>query len=516
MGGTVIEMPLYTKRNVNSGSADIDNEASEKRSSIHAILVRSRAAQTAWAETPLQDRLRILRKARGLVAASSRELASSIPLSQPSSLSRNLADTLVAEVLPLEEASRFLENQASSLLRAKKLGRHGRPVWMRKLHSEIHRVPLGVVLLIAPSNYPLFLPGVQALQALVAGNAVLWKPAHGGQECAHALASILTSAGLPSDLLQVLDPSLDAGLAAMRAGVDKVFLTGHADTGRAVMQELASTLTPSVMELSGCDAVFILPGADLERVAQALSFGMRLNGSATCMAPRRVFATQSIIDDLLYRLLPKLDGQPLVELSPRTCILLDLMLKDAVRRGAVIVKDGRVNARYPLNCVTPTVVALAQPGQAIMETDIFAPLLAFCAVPDQTSALAAHGQCSYALTAAVFGPPKDAAQFASRVRAGTVLINDLIVSTADPRVPFGGRGSSGFGVTRGAEGLLEMTAVKTILRQTSQSLRPYAQTTEQHEPFFSGFIEAMHAGSFTARLRGFKKLFTAARKLENK
>jgi aldehyde dehydrogenase (NAD+) len=511
MGGTVIEMPLYTKRNVNGAGVDIDQSAS-----IGAILVRSRAAQTAWAATPLKDRLCILKKARGIMALSSCELAASIPLSQPSSLSRNLADTLVAEVLPLAEASRFLENQAPSLLRARRLGSHGRPVWMSNLHSEVHRVPLGVVLIIAPSNYPLFLPGVQALQALAAGNAVLWKPAQGGQECAHKLSRILTSAGLPSDLLQVLDPSLDAGLAAMRAGVDKVFLTGHADTGRAVMQELASTLTPSVMELSGCDAVFVLPGADLERVAQALSFGMRLNGSATCMAPRRVFATPRIIDELLYRLLPKLDGLPWVELSLRVRGLLDFLLKDAEQRGAVIVKDGRVNARFPSNSVTPTVVKLAHPGQAIMETDIFAPLLAFCAMSDDAAALAAHEQSPYSLTAAVFGPPRDAAQFAGKVRAGTVLINDLIVSTADPRVPFGGRGFSGFGVTRGAEGLLEMTAVKTILRQTSQSLRPYAQTTKQHEPFFSGFIEVMHAGSLKARLRGLKKLFSTARKLENK
>jgi aldehyde dehydrogenase (NAD+) len=495
---------------VNSG-ADID-----KSTSIATILDRSRVAQTAWSATPLKHRLGILRKARGIIAASSLELAATIPLSQPSSLSRNLADTLVAEVLPLAEASRFLENQAPSLLRARRLGSHGRPVWMSKLHSEVHRVPLGVVLIIAPSNYPLFLPGVQALQALAAGNAVLWKPAYGGEQCAQELARILTSAGLPNDILQVLDASVDAGLAAMRAGVDKVFLTGHADTGRAVMQELASTLTPSVMELSGCDAVFVLPGADLERVAQALSFGMRLNGSATCMAPRRVFATQRIIDDLLYRLLPKLDGQPSVALSPRVRSLLDLLLEDAEQCGAVIVKDGRANARFPSNSVTPTVVKLAQPGQAIMDADIFAPLLAFCAVPDQPSALAAHQQCPYSLTAAVFGPPKDAAQLAVKVRAGTVLINDLIVSTADPRVPFGGRGSSGFGVTRGAEGLLEMTAVKAVLRQTSDSLRPYAQTTRQHEPFFSAFIEAMHAGSLKARLRGFKNLFMAARKLENK
>ncbi len=76
---------------------------------------------------------------------------------------------------------------------------------------------------------------------------------------------------------------------AIAAGVDKVFLTGSAATGTAVLHQLAPHLTPAVMELSGCDAVFVLPGADLDRTVAALAFGLRLNGSATCMAPRRLF-----------------------------------------------------------------------------------------------------------------------------------------------------------------------------------------------------------------------------------
>jgi acyl-CoA reductase-like NAD-dependent aldehyde dehydrogenase len=469
----------------------------------------ARSAQTAWANLPLKKRLHIIRSLRHLIADNAVELASSIT-NGSSAQNRNTADSLVAEVLPLAEACRFLEREARTILQSQTLGSEGRPVWLRGVESEVHRVPLGVILVIAPSNYPLFLPGVQALQALAAGNAVLWKPASGSDRVALHLARLFAEAGLPKNVLQVLDADIDAGSDAIRAGVDKIFLTGHANTGRAVMHQAAETLTPSVMELSGCDAVFVLPGADLKRVAEALAFGLRLNGSATCMAPRRVFATSTLTQQLLALLLPGTERLPAAKLSTKAATLLNEIVTDAVVNGAVLIRDGR-QGLY----ATPTILTGVRPEEAIMQTDVFAPLLAFCPVLHDDEALKAHAACPYALTAAVFGPPQHAEALAARIHAGTVLINDLIVSTADPRVPFGGRGASGFGVTRGREGLLEMTAVKTIIRQTSRSLRPYAQTGAKHIAFFENFIQAIHSRSLGARFTAARKLIASARKVED-
>ena len=470
---------------------------------------RARAAHLSWSRVPLKARLQIIRKARHHIADACVELASSI--TEASAVAnRNVADSLVAEVLPLAEACKFLEREAEAILQPQRLGRKGLPIWLHGVHSEVHHVPLGVVLLIAPSNYPLFLPGVQALQALVAGNAVLWKPAIGGERAARMFARLLTDAGLPDSVLQIMPVDIGSGVEAIQQGVDKIFLTGHADTGRAVMHQAAEVLTPSVMELSGCDAVFIFAGADLTRVVEALAFGLRLNGSATCMAPRRVFATESIIREVLQQLLPFAEVMAPARVSAEAAQLLVEVVDDASRRGAMIVRDGRRGLT-----ATPTLVTAVRPDDSIMRTDIFAPLLAFCAVADQHAALRAHAACPYALTAAVFGPEKQATEFAGRIRAGTVLINDLIVSTADPRVSFGGRGESGFGVTRGREGLLEMTAVKTIIRQTSRSLRPYALTGEKHIAFFQNFIQAMHSRSLAGRIAGARRLVSSARTLED-
>lgn len=339
---------------------------------------------------------------------------------------RSAAESLSAEVLPLAEACRFLEREAAGLLAPRRLGARGRPVWLFGVAAEVRREPFGTVLIVGPSNYPLLLPGVQALQALTAGNAVLVKPAPGCSAPMERLADWLAEAGLPDGLFQLLDESPDAVSDAIAAGIDKLVLTGSAGTGRAVARQLGEALVPSTMELSGNDAVFVLPGADLGTVARALAFGLRLNGSATCIAPRRVFV-------------------------PRA---LAAALEDAMTRSVAAIPPAAV----PL----PLIVADARPGMALLREELFAPILSLVPVRDMAEALEAAAQSPYALGASVFGPEAEACALAGRLDAGTVTVNDLIVPTADPRLPFGGRRASGWGVTRGAEGLLEMTRVKTV------------------------------------------------------
>jgi acyl-CoA reductase-like NAD-dependent aldehyde dehydrogenase len=418
-----------------------------------------------------------------------------------------VADTLVSEVLPLVEACRFLEREAAWILAPQRLSTHTRPFWLRRVTAETWRDPFGVILIIAPANYPLFLPGVQVLQALAAGNAVLWKPAPGGTPAAEALRDALIGCGLDPALLQLLDESALAAIDAMADGVDKVFLTGSAATGVAVLQQLAAHLTPAVMELSGCDAVFMLPGAELDRAVAALAFGLRLNGSATCMAPRRLF----LVGDhpgLVPALLEQCKKLPPVVLSARTQLELAELLQDARRLGGSILMDeSESGLRYAL-------VIKATPQMRIAQADVFAPVLSIMQVPDTAAAIAAHAICPYALTAAVFGPESEARKLASQLPVGTVLINDMIVGTADPRVSFGGRKSSGFGATRGREGLLEMTTLKTIVAQRSRDQRAYRPATPAHQPFFAGYIEAVHGGYWRTRWRGLRRFLRAATRLD--
>lgn len=402
-----------------------------------------RGAAAAWDMQGLSARLAVVRAARRLVAARAETLAATV--------ARPVADTLVAEVLPLLEAARFLEREAPRLL-APRAPRGRRPLWLLGVRATLRRERLGAVLILAPGNYPLFLAGAQALQALVAGNAVAWKPAPGGEAVAHALAALLAEAGLPPGVLQVLDT--EAGPAAVAAGFDHIVLTGSAVTGAAVLAAAARTLTPCTMELSGVDAVHVLPGADLGLVARCLAYGLRLNGGATCIAPRRVFVPRrdaAALEDRLAALLPGVpDARPPTGVVAR----LEALVADAVAAGARRIGDAAPGR--------PAVLADAGAGMALLQEDVFAPWLALVPVDDVAAGMLADAACPYALGASIFGPAAAARALATRVRAGSVCINDVIVPTADPRLPFGGGGRSGFGRTRGAEGLLAMTAVKAV------------------------------------------------------
>lgn len=441
---------------------------------LDALLAGLRAAGAGWAAAGLRSRLAVIRRARRLMAVRASALAETV--------GRPVADTLVAEVLPLLEAARFLERRAPALLRVRRL-RGGRPAWLFGVSAEVRRAPLGAVLILAPGNYPLFLPGVQALQALAAGNAVALKPAPDGVAAAAAFAAVLAEAGLPPGVLHLLAP--EAGPAAVAAGFDRIVLTGSAETGARVLAAAAPLLTSATMELSGSDAVFVLPGADLDLVARCLAYGLRLNGGATCIAPRRVFVPRGMAAALEGRLLALLPGVPDAATPGPVAGRLAALANRAVGDGARLLGGGRGR---------PLMVADARPEMALLQEDVFAPWLALVPVADMAAAVRDDALCPFALGASVFGAEDAARALAAQLRAGSVCINDVIVPTADPRVAFGGRGRSGFGRTRGAEGLLEMTATQTVSVRRGWFRPHLAAPGPLDARRFAGMAALLHGG----------------------
>ncbi len=398
-----------------------------------------RDAQTRWAATPLPDRLRIVRELRHLIA----DNADALAFAAGEKSNRPLAEKLVSEVLPLADACRWLERDAVRILAPRRHGRRGRPLWLPGHSFEVQRRPLGLVLVIGPGNYPLFLPAVQALHALAAGNAVLLKPAPGTREVALAFARLAGRAGLDPALLTILPESVKAAHRTIAAGVDKVIFTGSCGNGRDVLALLAPTNTPSVMELSGEDAVLVLADADLDLVVRALRFGARLNGGETCIAPRRLIVVAAIAGELATRL-----------------------------------------------AGTDDVICLAADDEAALR-------------------LANAGE--FALGASIFSRDLARARaLAARLTTGFVLINDLIVPTADPRMPFGGVKASGFGTTRGEEGLLEMTFPHVVAVRRGRQRPHFDEPAPGDARLFSAWIRAAHGRRRLFALPAFLRALVAA------
>jgi acyl-CoA reductase-like NAD-dependent aldehyde dehydrogenase len=459
-------------------------DSEDDSENVARALLSARRACLAWAGHSIKERLRIIRRVRQLIARDSEAFAADLADRRPA------AETLVSEVLPLAEAARFLEGHAAALLAPRTL-RRGRPLWLLGVRAEIRREPLGAVLILAPSNYPLFLPGAQSLQALAAGNAVCVKPAPGCSKPMSRLAALLAEAGLPDGVLTVLDESVETAAAAVRAGFDRIVLTGSAETGRRVLAAAAARLTPTTMELSGNDPVFVLPGADIDMVASCLAYSLRLNGGATCIAPRRVFVLHAVAQALEQALQARIDTIGPAAVPERVRVQLQGLLHEAEAAGA------RVLAWPGAERVPPVIVADAPLGLRLLREDVFAPVLAIVPVLDMEQALVVAKDCRYALGASIFGPPAEAMLLAARVNAGAVVINDVIVPTADPRLPFGGRGESGFGVTRGAEGLLEMTVLKTISTRSGRARPHLAAPRSKDAPRFAAMIRLLHGGGLS-------------------
>lgn len=394
-------------------------------------LAETRAAQEKWARVPVRERLRFVRALRHLIARNAIVLAEATAAVR----SRPVAEKLSSEVLPLADVCRWLERRAARILARHRPRTAGRPLWLRGVTLEIERQPFGVILVIGPGNYPLFLPCVQALHALVAGNAVLLKPAPGTRAVALRFAELAVYAGLPEGLLTVLPETVDAANAAIAAGMDKVFFTGSSENGRAVLHHLADRNIPSVMELSGNDAVLVLEDADIELVLRALRFGTRLNAGETCIAPRRVIAVGSAADAVIKRLANEDDAVPVFR------------------------------------------------------------------APDASAALRMANSDRFGLGVSIFSRDLALARtLASDVRTGFAVINDLIVPTADPRVPFGGIKGSGFGVTRGEEGLREMTYPHAVITRRGRFHPHFDPPAPGDERLFASWLMAAH-GCGPDRLR---------------
>jgi acyl-CoA reductase-like NAD-dependent aldehyde dehydrogenase len=475
---------------------------------------RAREAARQWRQRPVTERLRFVAAFRRLLADAADELAAAVARD----VSKSTAEVLGGEVLPLAEACRFLQREAPGLLRPRRVPGRSRPIWLWGQKDVVHRRPRGIIGIIGTWNYPLFLNGVQILQAVTAGNAVVWKPSEVAPASAAALAGLLRRAAFPPGLVEVLETTRDAGAALLEAPIDHVVLTGSAATGRIVARRLGERLVSSTMELSGCDPLFVLHDADVELAARAAWFGATLNAGQTCVAARRAFVHRPLYApfcEIVFRLSAK--AAPVRLAMPAQAEQAGHLIADAVARGGRLLTSGppqEPNCDFP-----PTAVADARPEMLLCQEASFAPLLAVLPFDDSSELVRMNQACPYHLGAAIFTrTPRAAFALADDLRSGVVTINDVIAPTAHPATPFGGRGESGWGVTQGAEGLLEMTVPQVVSRRSGR-FRPHYQlaagqatpeTLAVQEDLLRGLLESGHAQTWRRRWRGWWRFLRAA------
>lgn len=470
---------------------------------------REYSEQGQWTELTVSRRCRVIAS----VAAKIAEASDALTTACASDQRVDPVETISAELLPMCSALRRIGKKGPRILADQRHGAIGRPLWLWGVASVVRRVPRGDVLILGTWNYPLLLMGVQAAQALAAGNRVLLKPAPGCEAVSSQMVQCFYDAGVPPSQLILLESTTEAAVEAIQSGVDLIVLTGAASTGRKVLSSVAESLTPTIMELSGCDAVVLTPSADLPRAVASIRFGLNFNSGATCIGPRRLIAMPEQADQLIELLGDQLRSDPLIQVHPAARDGFVNVIEQGIAAGA---KD--VLGHFDPDSIRrhgqtkPILLDQVGPENPVAAADVFAPVTSVIRVNESRGAIGIVNGCHYRLAASVFGDRVEATEIAQQLDVGSVAVNDVLVPTADPRLPFGGRGQSGFGVTRGDEGLLAMTVPQVVSVRRGRVMPHLRPRRPGDRETLLGALQLLHGGSIGSRWRGLRRILHAGRK----
>ena len=435
---------------------------------VPQAMERARRAQKEWASRSLANRCAALLRLRDAIYSRRDDIATIV--SRETGKPR--VEAIFAEVMLALDTTDFLARQAPAWLRSERVPHHNLALRAKSGWTEFH--PHGVVAIISPWNYPFSIPIAQIVPALVTGNAVLLKPSELTPGTGALIAELIDQAKFPPGLVQVLQGAGDLGAAIIEASPDKVFFTGSVATGRRIAEACGRKLTPSVLELGGKDAMIVLAGANLETASSAAVWGGFTNCGQACLSVERIYVEQSIAERFIHLCVEKTKklrigppSDPDVEIGPmirlRQLETVEQQLREAVERGAEILTGGNRRPDLGSNFFAPTVVTRVNHSMQLMREETFGPVIAIQTVADANEAVALANDSPFGLSASVWtSNARRGTEIASRLRAGSVMVNDVASYYGICEAPHGGPGASGWGRTHSRLGLLEMVQVKYI------------------------------------------------------
>jgi len=439
-------------------------EIPEANADIVAERTRAaRAAQPAWWATPLEARLQVLQRFRVAVAAEVEALAVTLTteVGKPIRQSRNEINGLLARI-------DFFLTQAAATLAPQQVFDEG------GTREVISFDPLGVVVNISAWNYPYFVGGNVFVPALLAGNAVLYKPSEFAALTGLHIARLLHESGVPQDVFVPLVGRGDVGAALLAQDVDGVFFTGSYATGAKIAQAVGARFIKLQLELGGKDPTYVAEDADVQVAAESLADGAMYNAGQSCCSVERIYVHESIHDAFVAAFVETVRGFKMGDpASEETYIgaitrapqleVLDAQVADAKAKGATLRIGGQRRAG-PGNWFEPTVFTEVDHTMELMREESFGPVIGIQKVSGDAEALRLMNDTRYGLTAGVFTKDEARARaLLAKVNAGSVYWN--CCDRVSPRLPWSGYGDSGVGLT------LSTLGIQTFTRPRAWHLR---------------------------------------------
>ena len=436
---------------------------------VAAAVSRARAAQKAWGARSFRERAAVVMRARALVLEAMDEIAGLVSRES----GKPAAEALAMEVVPTLDLMQFFARKSERMLRPEKidiglyrfLGRS----------SVVEYRPLGVVGIISPWNFPWATPLGEVVMALMAGNSVVVKPSELTPLVGLKVGEVFARAGLPEGVLEVVTGDGTTGAALVEAGVDKIMFTGSVTTGRRVAEAAARRLVPVVLELGGKDPMIVFEDADLPAATEAAVWGAFANSGQACASVERCYVHETIAEEFTRRVVEKVkalrqaagggEGGAACDVgamaSERQLRTVEEHVAEAVARGARVLAGGGRARGCPERgwFHEPTVLAGVDHSMTVMREETFGPVLPLMTFRDEEEAVRLANDSDFGLTASVWTRDiRRGRRVASRIEAGTVMVNEVLYTHGIAQTPWGGVKQSGLGRTHGRLGLLEVVA----------------------------------------------------------
>lgn len=445
-----------------------------------------------WGSAPIARRLAWVRAFRRLVADRAEELTALIA----DEVHKPPHEAMTADLAPLLASCVWHERHAARALRTR--AARGTPLWLRYTRVRIERAPLGRVGIIATWNYPVQLLGIQLVQALVTGNCVVVKPSERSPRSQGLLLDLAERAGLPAGVLSRRDATRDEGRRMiLEDHLDHVVFTGSTRTGREIARQAAERLIPTTLELSGNDSALVLEDADAALAARAIWFAVTANGGQTCMAPRRAVVHRGVYERFVAELATLAAGERARRLidaeSAERCFEL---VREAIVAGGRSL-SGVIEAPRD-GVMRPVAVADCPTGCGLVEGDHFGPAIAVLPFEDLREAMAIHhrehlpGAVQHLSCSVYTRSGRTAGALAGGLGCSFVTVNDSVIPQSHPAAAIAGKGRSGWGASRGEEGLLAMTRPVAVARSGRLMRPPTDPPTPEQARRLSGLIRWLY------------------------
>lgn len=444
---------------------DVINPATEEvlavcprgsQAQLDAAVAAAKAAFKGWSRQSMDDRRACINRLADAIEARTTEFARLLTQEQGKPLSESTAE--------ITYTAAFLRYLASLELKGRIIEDND----VRRV--ELRRKPLGVIGCIIPWNFPVLIVAFKAPVALLAGNTIVIKPAPTtplttlriGELCAEIF---------PAGVVNIITDHNDLG-AALTAHPDiaKISFTGSTETGKKVMASAASTIKRITLELGGNDAAIVMPDADPKTVAPGIFGAATMNAGQVCLAVKRVYAHESIYDELCAELARLADAAIVDDGLMQGAQIGPLQNKMQYEKVKGFLEDARANGNIIAGgqiedrsgyFIRPTIVRDVEDGCRIVDEEQFGPILPVIRYADPQVALERANASPWGLGGSVWGTDRDKAyDLACDMESGTVWINKHL--DFGPNIPFGGAKQSGIGVEFAEEGLHEFTQIQVI------------------------------------------------------